>query len=94
MRKLTLVLSAPALVLVLALCSNPAFARAQQSSSAARAAQQQPAPAATPAAAPAAAPAQAPQKVTAYTLPPDRDKKARDLSRINFRFAIISFVYG
>lgn len=34
------------------------------------------------------------QKVTAYTLPPDRYKKARDLSRIHFRFALISFVYG
>jgi Zn-dependent protease with chaperone function len=94
MKKLTLVLSAPALALALALCSNPAFARAQQSPSAAPAAQQQPAQAATPAAAPAAAPAQAPQKITAYTLPPDRYKKARDLSRINFRFAIISFLYG
>lgn len=35
-----------------------------------------------------------PQGVTAYTLPPDRYKKARDLGRIRFRFAIISFVYG
>jgi STE24 endopeptidase len=34
------------------------------------------------------------QKVTAYTLPPDRYKKARDLGRIHFRFAIISFFYG
>ena len=90
MKKLTLVLSAPALVLALALCSNPAFARAQQSSSATTAAQQQPAPPATP----AASPEQAAQKITAYTLPPDRYKKARDLSRINFRFAIISFLYG
>jgi Zn-dependent protease with chaperone function len=35
-----------------------------------------------------------PQKVTAYTLPPDRYKKAHDLSRIRFRFNLISFVYG
>lgn len=34
------------------------------------------------------------QKVTAYTLPPDRYKKARELSRIHFRFTLISFVYG
>jgi STE24 endopeptidase len=34
------------------------------------------------------------QKVTAYTLPPGRYKKARDLSRIHFRYALISFVYG
>lgn len=34
------------------------------------------------------------KKVTAYTLPPDIYKKARDLSRIRFRFALISFVYG
>jgi Zn-dependent protease with chaperone function len=33
-------------------------------------------------------------RVTAYTLPPDRYKKARDLSRIHFRFTLISFVYG
>ncbi|HXJ16408.1 MAG TPA: M48 family metallopeptidase [Candidatus Polarisedimenticolia bacterium] len=46
------------------------------------------------AAAPAAAPAKPAQKVTAYTLPPDRYKKARDLSRTHFRFAIISFFYG
>jgi Zn-dependent protease with chaperone function len=94
MKKLTLVLSAPALVLALALFSNPAPAPAQQSSSAATAAKQQPAPATTPAATSAPALAQAPQKITAYTLSPDRYKKARDLSRINFRFAIISFLYG
>ena len=34
------------------------------------------------------------KKVTAYTLPPDRYKKARDLSRIHFRLALIDFVYG
>jgi len=34
------------------------------------------------------------KKVTAYTLPPETYKKARDLSRIHFRFALISFVYG
>src|SRR5713226_6612935 len=34
------------------------------------------------------------QKITKYTLPPDRYQKARNLSRIHFRFALISFVYG
>jgi len=34
------------------------------------------------------------KKVTAYTLPPETYKKARDLSHIHFRFALISFVYG
>jgi len=42
----------------------------------------------TPGAAPAA------QVVTSYTLPPDKYEKARDLSKIRFRFALISFVYG
>ena len=35
-----------------------------------------------------------PQKITAYTLPPDRDQKARELSRIYFRLTIIGFLYG
>jgi Zn-dependent protease with chaperone function len=34
------------------------------------------------------------KKVTAYTLPPDLYKKARDRSRINFQLALIGFVYG
>jgi STE24 endopeptidase len=33
-------------------------------------------------------------KVTAYTLPPDLYQKARDRSRIHFRFELISFAYG
>jgi STE24 endopeptidase len=43
---------------------------------------------------PAAAPQPTEKKVTAYTLPPETYKKARDLSAIHFRFALISFVYG
>ena len=39
-------------------------------------------------------PPEATQRVTAYTLPPALYKKARDRSRINFRMALISFVYG
>ncbi|MFZ3217169.1 MAG: M48 family metallopeptidase [Candidatus Acidiferrales bacterium] len=47
-----------------------------------------------------ASPAQAPasssseRKVTAYTLPPDLDRKARDLGRFYARFAWIDFFYG
>jgi Zn-dependent protease with chaperone function len=50
--------------------------------------QSQSAPAATPAAS-----AQT-SKVTAYTLPPDLYKKARERSRINFHLALIGFLYG
>ena len=52
---------------------------------------------ASSAAAPSDPSATAPEttrKVTAYTLPPDLDKKARDRSRITFRLALIGFVYG
>jgi STE24 endopeptidase len=59
------------------------------------------APQAPPAAAAPAAPvssvesqSQASQKITKYTLPPDRYQKARNLAKIHFRFALISFVYG
>jgi STE24 endopeptidase len=33
-------------------------------------------------------------RITAYTLSPERYRKARNLSRIQFRFAIVSFLYG
>jgi STE24 endopeptidase len=38
--------------------------------------------------------AQPSQSVTAYTLPPGRYQKARNLGRINFRFHLIGFAYG
>jgi STE24 endopeptidase len=39
--------------------------------------------------------AQTPEKkVTAYTLPPELYRKARDLGRFRFRFALIDFLYG
>lgn len=50
-------------------------------------------PPSTPAAAAQSQPAP-PQKITKYTLPPDRYQKARNLAKIHFRFALISFVYG
>jgi STE24 endopeptidase len=34
------------------------------------------------------------RKVTAYTLPPDLYRKARNLSKIRFRLALVGFVYG
>jgi STE24 endopeptidase len=34
------------------------------------------------------------QKITKYTLPPNRYEKARNLGKIQFRFGLISFVYG
>src|SRR5215469_810406 len=34
------------------------------------------------------------QQIGAYTLPPDLYKKAHDRSRIRFRLALVSFVYG
>jgi Zn-dependent protease with chaperone function len=52
-------------------------------------AQQAPTATATPESQPAAA-----QKITKYTLPPDRYQKAHNLAKIHFRFALISFVYG
>jgi STE24 endopeptidase len=91
MRKLTLVFSVPALVLALTLCLTLALACGQQTAVPTSAAQQ---PAPTPAAPSATAPQEVRAHVTAYTLPPDRYKKARNLSKIRFRFAIISFVYG
>ena len=49
----------------------------------------------TPAPAPTAAVTQtAEKKVTAYTLPPELYRKARDLGRFRFRFALIDFFYG
>ena len=53
-------------------------------------------PAATLLPSPAAAQSQPapPERITKYTLPPDRYQKARNLAKIHFRFALISFVYG
>ena len=34
------------------------------------------------------------KKVSAYTLPPETYKKARELSQIHFRMALIDFAYG
>src|SRR6202453_2604104 len=44
--------------------------------------------------APATPPQSSEKKVTAYTLPPDLYRKARDLGRFHARFAWIDFFYG
>ena len=49
---------------------------------------------ATDTSAPIAQPQTAEKKVTAYTLPPDLYRKARDLGRFRARFAWIDFFYG
>src|SRR5271156_4703551 len=57
--------------------------------------QSSPPQAGAPDAAALATPPQASQKiVTAYTLPPDLYRKARDLGRFHARFAWIDFLYG
>jgi len=51
-------------------------------------------PASAPETSPAASPQSSEKKVTAYTLPPDLYRKARDLGRFHARFAWIDFFYG
>src|SRR6516164_1210569 len=90
MTKQTRAQLATVLLLVLVLCSTPLPGHGESVPTATGAQQQPPAPAT----APAAAPPESLHRVTGYTLPPDRYAKARDLSRIRFQFAIISFIYG
>ena len=79
------------LMLVVALfAAAMPFAPAQQAPSASAGAQSVPS-ASTPASSQTTAQS---AKVTAYTLPPDLYKKARDRSRIQFRLALIGFAYG
>ncbi|HXY13748.1 MAG TPA: M48 family metallopeptidase [Terriglobales bacterium] len=54
----------------------------------------QPASASSQAATPAPTATVQSRKITAYTLPPDLYRKARNLSKIHFRLALIGFVYG
>src|SRR5579862_3306564 len=51
-------------------------------------------PDATQRSAPSVRPQPEERKITAYTLPPETYKKARELSKIRFRMALIGFVYG
>jgi Zn-dependent protease with chaperone function len=77
-------------------CSSAAYAAQSQATSASSNERQaQPAASAPSTTTPSAAAQQTPpQRITAYTLPPDRYKKAHDLGRIYFRFTLISFFYG
>jgi STE24 endopeptidase len=91
MKRLTLVLAAFAF----ALSSNPSRAAVPPSQALSFVLEQgSPLSSAAPASAPGVAAQETPQKITAYTLAPDRYQKARELSRIYFRFAIIGFLYG
>ncbi len=92
MKKLCLFLVA----ILLFLSGSPASAARSQSPLVSTDPQQVP-PAANTASAPsptAAAQQTSPLRITAYTLPPDRYKKAHDLGRIYFRFTLVSFFYG
>lgn len=80
------------MALALHLCSGSTAGQTSHTASAV--VQQAQLPSNPPSAPEAASTQAAQQKVTAYTLPRDRYKKARDLSRIHFRFTLISFVYG
>ncbi len=83
-----------ALALALSLGTSPALG-ATRSSALSLAQQTPPATSAPSASTSTVDSQQAPsQKITKYTLPPDRYQKARNLARIHFRFALISFVYG
>lgn len=90
MKKLTLILSAVAVVSALALCSTPPVAYGQQSSAPASATQQQPVPSPPP----TAAAQEAPKKVTAYTLPPALYEKTKHLEKVRSAFLVIATIYG
>jgi len=81
---------------VLAFLLFPLLAAPRQTpSTSPNATQQSPAPTPpTAGAAPDTVRSATSQKVTAYTLPPDLYKKARDRSDIHFRLALIGFAYG
>lgn len=87
MKKRALVVAAIWLAMVAVLTVNPA-ARAMQTSNAAPAAQQQ-----QPAGSIAEQQA-APKTVTAYTLPPELYKKARNLNKARFTFEMLAPLYG
>jgi STE24 endopeptidase len=90
----------PALLLVIllmAICWIEApVAKGAQTSAAPETKVEQAAPASN-AAAPAAEVAAEPTgsaRITAYTLPPDRDKKARAISKVRLRMLIVNLIYG
>lgn len=81
--------------LMLAVASSALAARSPQAASNAAVAQvqlQQPGQDSTPPT--QGEEAQPPQKITAYTLPPDLDQKARHLAKVRFAFDMIAPLYG
>lgn len=85
----------PALFLFVEVVSLSPAVRASVATSLALAQQAPPGPSSVSAPAPAVAPPPVPPpKISKYTLPPDRYKKARNFGKIHFRFELISFVYG
>jgi Zn-dependent protease with chaperone function len=79
-----------ALILLALSFAHPAAAGVQAPSPS-PASQASPAPAPTT---PSAQPQAAPAKITAYTLPPDLYRKARNRGRISFATRIVAFFYG
>jgi Zn-dependent protease with chaperone function len=85
----------PLATAVLLLCLTPSPTLTAQSPSASGTAQPAPAPTNTPSSSATAAAQQAsPERITRYTLPPERYQKAHDIGRIYFRYLLISFLYG
>ena len=91
MKTLAIVFPAVAFLLLL---SNPSHAAIQRPQNVTLAAQQGSGGSTAAPDSTAAATTSSERKVTSYTLPRETDRKARDLSKIRFRFALISFVYG
>jgi STE24 endopeptidase len=82
-------------ILGVSLALRPTLAAHHPQLAASFAAQNQAPTSSAPAASsPAASPQPTEKKVTGYTLPPETHKKARELSQIHFRMALIGFVYG
>lgn len=78
--------------IALALCASPTASASTHTPPESATAQQ--ASTNTPISDQASTPEQAPtQRITAYTLPPDRYQKAHDIGRIHFRYLLISFCY-
>ena len=80
-------------VTLLALCVSPSPIAIAQSLSASSVAQPGPASAGTPPSSATTTPQAPPQRITAYTLPPERYQKAHEIGRIHFRYLLIAFCY-
>lgn len=83
----------PFVVFLVAISIYPLGGRAQ-SPAAPVVAQQTPASVPATSTPEVTAPAASQPRITAYTLPPDRDKKARAISKVRLRMTILNMVYG